>query len=311
MERHYFTKIKLIILIILLFLFIGCQQAQPKGTEEKVYIGTKGLEMQFMKDLPPDKMYDTNTLSIIAELGNKGTFDLTGSKCMVHLSGYDKTIIRGIDENKYCGDGLWGKSVGSPEGGSDTVEFSSDLIRLPEGVDSFPQKLILTACYEYETIANPVICINPNQYKINAIEEACTVNDVSLSGGQGAPVEVSKVEVDMIGEDSASFVIYISNVGGGTVIRPGISVTGSSAHSCPFDLEYDDYNIVDYSVGMSGGSMIKCSPEEVRLVNNQARLFCRFSVSGENAYTTPLQIRLSYNYMDSISKTVEIFKTPE
>lgn len=311
------NTIKLTFAFLIIVIFIsGCTGSfgkKPEDTSsERIYIGTKGLDMKFSTNLPPARIYDKSDLTIIAELENQGIYDLTGSNCMVHLSGYDKNIIRGIDNNKYCGDGLWSKTITIPEGGRDTVEFSSDRISLPEGIDSLQQNFVLTACYEYETIANPIICINPNLYKISAIQDACIVSDVGMAGGQGAPVAVNRVEVDMIGEDTVNYVIHISNVGSGTVLRPGISVTGRTAHSCPFNLDdYDDFNVIDYSVSMSGGSMIKCSPDKIRLTNNQARLFCRFRVAGDSAYTTPLKINLIYNYMDSISKKVELIKTPE
>jgi hypothetical protein len=268
--------------------------------------------MRFMQDLPPRRIYDKSTLTILAELENKGTSDLSGSKCMVHLHGYDDSIIRGIDENQFCGTNLWAKSVSYPEGGRDTVEFKTDRIDLPEGIDSLDQKFIITSCYEYETFANPVVCVNPQLYQIQAIEEACVVRDVPLSGGQGAPVSISRVEVDMISDDRVAFKIHVDNVGGGTVLRPGISISGRTAHSCPFNLDYDDYNVIEYDVDMSGASLATpCSPSDLRLVNNDGTIFCTFRISGDNAYTTPLQIRLKYNYMDSIYKDVEIIKTPE
>lgn len=314
MEKRHFLIIVSIISIILIIFSAGCK---PKGLRpedevvERIYRGTTGLEMTLMKDLPPRKIYDTGVLDIVAELENKGTSDLSGGKCMVHLHGFDEAIIRGIDKEKYCGSNLWERSVSAPAGGYDTIEFRTDMIRLPEGLDSLPQKFILTACYEYETTANPIICVDPGLYKIKAIREVCIVRDVTVSGGQGAPVAVTKVDVDMIGENMAAFKIYISNVGKGTVLRPGISITGRTAHSCPFNLEYDDYHSIDYDIYMTGGSMIKCSPERARLVDGKARIFCTFRITGREAYTTPLRIRLRYNYMDSISRDVEIIKTPE
>jgi len=57
--------------------------------------------------------------------------------------------------------------------------------------------------------------------------------------------------------------------------------------------------------------MDKCSPEKLRLVNGQGKVYCSFHVSGEHARTTPLKIKLWYNYLDSISTNVEIINTPE
>ena len=67
---------------------------------------------------------------------------------------------------------------------------------------------------------------------------------------------------------------------------------------------------------MSGATKVRCSPEidgdeRVRLVNGLGTIFCTFKISGDTAYTTPLRVILDYNYMDSVSKDIEIIKTPQ
>ena len=309
-KRGFRTVSMLFILfLILIFILPGCSKLKKnpdKVIETTIYSGTKGLEMSFVNSLPPSKIYDESKLTILAELKNKGVSDLSGSKCYIHLSGYDPNIIRGIADKKYCGNNLWEKTTGLPEGGIDTVEFSTDRVSLPNGVDSLPQKFVLTACYEYETVASPIVCINPQMYKITGAMDACAVQDVPLSGGQGAPISVTKVDVDMVSSNKVNFKIYVSNSGAGNVLRPGTSLS-----NCLGLNQYDNFNVLDYSVRMSSGSMIKCSPDDLRLVNGKGVIYCTFRVSEDYAYTTPLQIKLDYNYMDSISKNVEIIKTPE
>lgn len=306
--------IVIIAVIVLVLIVSGCDRRKINPDErirQDVFRGTEGLYMRFVPDLPPTRIYDAGALNILAELENRGTADVSGTNCYAHLSGYDETIIRGMDREKYCGPNLWGKSSVYPEGGFDTIEFKTDYVRLPFGVDSLKQKFILTTCYDYETIASPIVCIDPNLYKVRALKEACTVRDVTVSGGQGAPVAVTRVDVDMLGRDKVAFRIHIRNVGGGTVLRRGISLAGRGSNSCPYNLDYDDYNIIDYDIRMSGGTLESCSPDQARLIDNEASIFCKFWVSGDNSYTTPLQIGLGYSYMDSISKTVDIIKTPE
>ena len=302
------------LLVILILLLVGCSgksSTPDQRIQQDVYSGSRGLDIKFVSNLPPSRIYDQGVIDILTELENKGASDLSGSNCYIHISGYDPSIVRGLDTEKQCGESLWGKSTSFPEGGRSSLEFKTDTIRLPEGVESLQQKFILSACYKYETLASPVVCIDPQQYKIKSITDACTVRDVSLGGGQGAPVSVSRVGVDMIGSDKVRFQIRISNVGGGTVLRRGTSISGRGGSSCPTNLDFDDYNIIDYQVQMSGGSLITCSPDKIRMVNGNAELFCTFRIKGESAYTTPLQIRLLYNYLDSVSKSVEILKTPE
>ena len=321
-----------IIAIILVSLVYGCKTGTPSvspedGAPSEIYKGYTGLEMSFMSNLPPDKIYDSTPLDIMLELQNTGVYDLTG-RCQLYLHGYDENIIPGLLTTEQCGD-LEPKTQYNPEGGRDTQEFYTTNIYLPEKVDSLEQSFIITACYRYQTVANPVVCIDPRLYEPVPIERACTVKDVTLSGGQGAPVSVDKVEVQMM-KGKVLFKIHISNKGAATtgttifgkkeVTETGRRGTVLSSHSsvvddCPFHLDPNDYYVVDYWVDMTGGSLIKCSPEidgdyRIRLVDNKGTIYCYFNIYGESAYTTPLNIQLDYNYMESVSKQVEIIKTP-
>jgi hypothetical protein len=328
-KRDVFLIITAIILISLAY---GCKPRTPsvepeKGAPEEIYKGYTGLEMSFMKNLPPDKLYDTVPLDIILELKNTGVYDLTG-RCELYLHGYDENIITGLLKTESCGE-LEPKTQYNPEGGRDTQQFYTTNIYLPQEIDSLPQTFVVTACYRYQTIANPVVCIDPHLFEPFPIERACQVKDVTLSGGQGAPVSVDKVEVEMM-KGKVLFRISISNRGAATtkttvfgsrkVEQTGrrgtvLSTYTSVIDDCPFHLDYNDFNIVDYWVDMTGGSLLKCSPEidgdyKIRLVDGKGTIYCYFNIYGESAYTTPLNIQLDYNYMESISKQVEIIKTP-
>jgi hypothetical protein len=299
-----------------MLVFTSCKIKRPGDLDERapedIYKGTKGIELNFIKDFPPPKIYDTSVLSLITEVRNQGTADATG-KCFLHLSGFDDRIVQIFNKVQPCGM-VEGKSPLNPEGGFDTIEFTTDRVWLPEGTDSYKPKFVLTACYDYETISNPVVCIDPNLYSVQPVEQACRVQDVATAGGQGAPVGVTRVDVDMM-KNKALFKIHIANQGGGKVLRSGIAKTGYGPNSCPFNLDYNDLNIVEYDVDMRGASLIKCSPElagpRVRLVNDKATIYCTFSIAGQYAFTTPLNIRLNYGYMDSVSKDVEILRTPQ
>ncbi len=303
-----------IVLIIISFLSIGCkrQPSPDAGRGEEIYKGTEGLEMNFIKNMPPDRLYDTTSLNVLLELENEGTYDLSGSRCRLYLSGFDDRIIRGIDKNKQCASSLEGRNILNPEGGYNTQQFSTDIIDLPDYLDKLPQKIVVTSCYESQTTASPIVCVDPHLYELGPIERACIVKDITTSGGQGAPVAVSGVEVEMAGRERVAFNIKVQNVGDGIPLYHGASVFTD----CPFNIDPKDYNIISYDVDMVGGQRVRCAPEidgedKIRLVNDRGTIFCTFRISGDTAYTTPLRIILYYNYMDSISKDIEIIKTPQ
>jgi len=303
-------------LLILSLFSVGCQLGVKGGeTPEEtaglvsfVRSGTQGLEVGLVRDLPPRTIYDVADLTAVAELKNKGAYDIESDKCFVELGGFDKSIIRNIfpGTRQSCGD-IEGKSVFNEEGGFNQIEFQSSSLFLPQGVDKYSPNLVLSTCYNYKTIANPQICVDPNFYQLTSEQKSCQVRDVPLGGGQGAPVAVDFAGVDMLGS-KAIIQLDISNAGGGRVVSPRTSLT-----QCPNALRYDNFDEVRFTVKLADKFPEKCTPSDnmVRLVDGRGKIFCTFNIGNVPAYETPLNIELNYNYLQSISKKIEIIKTPQ
>lgn len=295
-----------ILLISLSIILTGCtgttlggkKQEEGIGTA-KAHIGTKGIVMSFVQGTPPDRIYESNTLTFLVELRNQGAWQIGAGSGRLYLTGFDQNIIEmPISSAGVSIPFLDAKTQFNPDGGYDTVTFESTRISLPEGLDAYKPKFILTACYNYVTEATPVVCVDPDPYSPSE-QKACLPTSVSGASGQGAPVAVSNVAVEPM-PGRSQFRIDISNVGGGRVV---------DASQCPFDLQYQNINLVSVDlVSLGGGRTGNCKPTgKLRLVNNKATIYCDFDVSDKtSAYTTPLNIRLSYGYMDSITKDVEI-----
>jgi len=306
-----------IITFIFLALFLTSCQYKPEAGErpmetevalKMVQSGTQGLELRFLADLPPRSLYDTTEFVAIAEVWNRGNYDLEPGACFLHLIGYDTNLIRGVIPYDSCmrGSALEGKKTYNLDGGFNQIEFKSSNTMLPFGVFEYGPTLNLVACYEYRTLANPLVCVENSLYTVTSEQKACFTTDVSTPGGQGAPVGISYVGVDMAG-DKAIFEINVINYGGGRVLSPHTSLA-----NCPNNLDYYDFDKVGYDVQLSGGSPIDCKPTDrlVRLSNEQGKIVCTFNIGDASAYETPLMIRLDYNYMDSLLQPVKIIKTP-
>jgi len=302
-----------LVILLLVIALTACSQQNPQevnqvsAVSQYVRSGTQGVEMQFVQNLPPRQMYETGDLVTLIELRNLGHHDLgreAFQQCFVQFGGFDKNIIRGVPERQTCGD-LPGKSEFLQDGGFTTIEFQSTGITLPADTPSYTPPLVATVCYEYKTIATPQVCVDPNFFEITADQKACEVRDGAVGGGQGGPVAVTSVNVDMAGS-TAIFTIDISNNGNGRVISPQTSLT-----KCP-KLDYNDFDEVHFSVEMSSGQFIKCAPQGqiVRLNNGRGRFVCQFRIGNTPAYQTPLRIELNYNYMNTIRRDVEIIRTP-
>lgn len=315
------SKIVLVALLILvIFLLTACQPKPAAGETpldtatalRMVQTGTQGVETTLLPDYPPPTIYDQNELIAIAEIKNKGNYDLEPQECFVQITGFDPNIIRGsFDIPRSCAENygvLEGKNVYNVEGSFNQIEFRSASVQLPAGVYEYEPTLNVLTCYNYHTLANPAVCVDPLFYQVASEQKTCLPTDVITGGGQGAPVGISYVGVDMA-SNKAIFEINVQNFGSGQVLSPYADIRNCGEAS----LEYTDLDKVAYTVQMSGGNLIDCKPRDgfVRLHNDQGKIVCSFNIPGTSAYETPLMIDLDYGYAQSFQKDVKIIRTPE
>ena len=89
----------LVLMIFLLFITIsGCDTGSTSAeyVDRDYHKGTNGLEMKFLKNAPPSKIYEGDKLDIIVELENKGAWPTSDIfKGKLYVSGFDLNSIRG------------------------------------------------------------------------------------------------------------------------------------------------------------------------------------------------------------------------
>lgn len=300
------------LLVVLLILLIGCgRDGRKREPETEVHKGTDGVVMNFVPRSIPDRIYPDTDFTPIIELRNRGATEIVRGYGWLSFSGIDPKIIPAYFDKNHPEGYFELDPVTSynPEGGYDSVAINAYVD--PEALyetDYYRPLLLVTACYEYETIANPIVCIDPNPRSLTE-RKACLVEDVSLGGGQGAPIAISRVDVEETPQN-VYFRIYIDNVGGGEVFDK------KELGLCPYQLDYPSMDLVyvgedenDISgVTVRSLSLAEpCKPNPVRLVNGHGTVFCKFwNDARVPAYETPLRIRLTYAYKDSISEQLEV-----
>jgi len=329
---------KSILIVVLIILSIsGCRRADIDEPREFNYrTGTEGLYLKLPTNMPTEVYENDQDVRFIVEVRNRGAFpqsdevdDFYGK---LWMGGYDDRILQiyprlgssvyqGVDLDGY---NLEGKSVYNRDGGYDAVEFQMDVGDLPPGMPYYRPRIIMTASYLYKTMANPMICVDPEPRSTRVREKVCEIGDYSAlgSGGgsgrggsvgaglgsQGAPIAVTRVEEDVTGTDIL-FKIYIQNVGGGLVILE------SDIDNNPNEgYDWRDMNMIrieDIKVG--NVRMTECRPaigRDVELIDERGYIFCRVdkSIAKGKAYVTPLNIILSYGYTTSIERDIEIFE---
>ncbi len=317
-KRRVISHIFLVFLVSVSLILAGCQTkgTQKATTQTQFHVGTQGIVMNFVPNAPPNRIYhtDPSPLDVRIEIRNKGAYTVQPGDVFFVLEGFDPNILLFMDfPQQNPRQELPGKSALNPEGGFDVVTWKHPAtINLPAVSDTYKPTLQINVCYRYKTEASPTICIDPDPYATVPTNKICVVSDQTLSGGQGAPVAVTKVEETVLGAGDkyapkkAQFKITVSNAGGGRVVR------SDALQKCiSKKLEYDEFNKVEIEAYI-GNTRLDCNPNTIALLtNNQGFTFCTYAgITSESAYTTPLQVILSYGYSQTIQKPVEIVRTP-
>ena len=302
-------KIVLSVLIILLLVLVGCGRGpSEQWVEDDYHIGSRGVEMIFITNAPPYRIYEGDNLDVSVEVWNRGAFPQDKTfQGKLEISGFDPSSISGTwDGGNRIPTNLEGRSQYNIEGGYAVMSYRDrNGVHVPFDADYYEPRIIVHSCYEYTTVADPVVCIDPDPYALVEERKVCNVRNVQIGGGQGAPISVTNVEEE-VGSDQIYFRIYISNSGGGSVMLP------RAYNDCPFDVEIDELDKITAKVKLPHDASPECSPkgtasDPIRLTNGRGYIFCKFSKPAtDSAYTTNLNIELDYVYSSSIEKQIKI-----
>ncbi|MFO8016620.1 MAG: hypothetical protein R6U32_05940 [Candidatus Woesearchaeota archaeon] len=321
-----------LVMISCMILSAGCSSLikPDEGIKDvEIHTGTEGLKVSFLKNAPPSEIIAPEEGSVAPfqagiEMHNKGAHDIKNGYLILNVED-NYMRIKGWDLEKDAhqigGSGeevsfdLDGKSQMLPSGGNKVFLANVEALPLERQSTTHESSISFTSCYGYETFASGDFCVDTDIYDMNPQEKTCNVEDISLSGGQGAPVSVDRVEVNMMaGEDDSikpQFIIHISNKGRGTVLSPGKVRQACSAsplsHEDLKTVRIDDISFSGYS--MKAGH-IRCEPVNLKLRGDEDRIICTTKpgiISKEDgSYKTSLQVRLNYGYSQTISRTVEM-----
>jgi hypothetical protein len=302
--------------IILLLLLSACT-LDTSTSPENIRQGTEGITISFLQTLPKEIVVTGTTMeriSFLVELRNKGAYPEKASpEGSLWLSGFDPKIISMDAETtepftSSAGGRLEGRTGANAVGGLSTHEFQATINSnaLPEG--KYTPTILANVCYRYKTIANPVVCIEKDPFLLSTQKKACSTADTSLSS-QGAPVAVTKVET-VSTTDNVQFKITVRNLGKGNVVNPALSCSPPSIRN----VQRHELDILSIESVTLGGQEAACSApdKKVRLIDGLGFFTCTIEKAifeqQQAAFSTPLDITLSYLYKDSIEQPLVITK---
>ncbi|MBN2881700.1 hypothetical protein JXM83_06645 [Candidatus Woesearchaeota archaeon] len=302
MKYFVFTLVVLFSLVL-----SGCSGTNSStGSSDTTYAkGTLGVSFFFMDNQPPSKIYlteDPVPFPITVEVRNEGTYELGPQDLIFTLSGVDPTMIT-IPESEYLRETLDGKTQYLPEGGFTIKELGELALDRDNIGTEYNPTILLSAYYKYKTRGSVPICIDPDLYDSNSGDKVCTAQDVSISGGQGSPIAVVKVE-QVSSPSKAIFKLYFSNAGSGTVFSTRQSLEEASRDG--IGIRYKDLIHVTASLG---GQPLDCRTDDNGNVRVDDVLYCTYnydSSSVSSAFSTVINFEIEFNYKTSVQKSLTI-----
>jgi len=308
------VKIPIIILIITSLILTSCEIMPTEEETEKItekLTGNQGISMNFVPNIPPTRVYEGD-ITVMIQLENKGTYDLPEKQGTIYLSGFDDKIINikevktGMDLPK-----LDGRSLYRKQGDIEQQTFTGTINKLT--VEKYNTIILATNCYKYKTKAASAACIDPDPYTTAGQPKICTPTNIAMSGGQGAPIGITKIEVDPA-KGKTRFAIHIKNIGTGTAYKD------TEKNKCnPYSntgLSFTDINLIkveEIEISDKKLNDLECKPLDndkyLRLTNGEGTIYCTMNTGTGAAYITPISITLSYGYRDTATKQIEVRKT--
>jgi hypothetical protein len=202
------NTITLFTILAIAMIASGCQGGQQQdATTQGVYVGTQTLDIAYREGMPYSPVTKGDSVDIGVEVKNYGADDISNGKIMVE--GITSTTVQ-VQTLTMEGKHTSGREYGGP----DYITFSN----IPIQGD---QSIIVTACYPYKTILTKNICYDPT-IGTQPRTEVCTFQQMNaITGGQGAPVAITNVQIDRrnSGKD-AKLIMTIENKGTGGIRSP-------------------------------------------------------------------------------------------
>lgn len=340
----------LILLLLIITLLAGCT---GKPTPLNVFTGREGVTVNFLKNVPNYDLYEESEVLVSVELWNKGAYSINESVYNYGYVGLDFdplyfelkneqfTLLGETRSEKFLAEG---KSLGWPSGEKKIIDMGVLSIKEIPGTREMPKTTIeASVCYPYQTIFATNICLDADIYGAEDRPVCTNKGKLILGGGQGSPVAVSGITVDMVprgivqggnvqgaltdeqgrllglgggGETQQyliqpNFNIEVENVGRGLVLSRNSSESIENICSLNLNKAREDINGVTISAKLDGVPLI-CTPSFLKLFKESAEARCYVPLEKVTPLSRNreaiLSVTLDYVYRDQIQREVTIHR---
>ena len=336
------NKKSILIILILLLFIIGCGTTSTKKTTKEidVRVGFNGLLLEFLKNTPPQKLFEDDVFPVIIKVRNNGAYSLEKEEKAILSLGVEKDYtssiqllasgkvqqVEGISNAATFN--LEGKSKINTKGEEEVISYNIQAGKVDPQSEFHASTVIATLCYPYQTILDTTVCVDTDISNLRPGKKACKAQDLILNNGQGAPIAITKIEVNMLPAEideqnqprkiKPQFLIFIENKGQGTAIKKEV-VKDFCTKS---DTSHENLNRI-YVRAFLSNEELDCTPKE-KDKSEEKRAFAKLKDKKElvrctlekeksidsslDPYYSPLRIELTYGYTQSISANYLIQK---
>ena len=273
----------LLVIVVCTLLLIGCTSRsgidQPFAYDFKK--GYNGVEATQLPQYPPERIIEGGSFTIGLEIANRGAYDAgRGEISIVGLNPVFNPLEQDIETLR----SLKGKGITSPDGEFYVQEFHGRNVFVPLGAEEYLAKFLVLAEYDYQTVLNTDVCINPAILRLDAQKDNCQVQEKMSFSGQGAPIAITSVEEIVSTRDRGiygQFTFIIEDKGNGEVVSP---------------VRVDEVKVGNKRLQCTTGNPSRDEiPAEV-LQEKGGLVVCTLSEPLREAYTTTLSAVLTYTY---------------
>jgi hypothetical protein len=350
MNSKPYVKMVFLFLIMTIFsLLISSCTKSP--TDINVYTGTQGVTVQFTTNNPPAQIYEGSVVMLMAEIWNKGAFspDTKSSQKTppVYITVNVDDVYFKLNDGNYQDNTLSvyleGKSQVWPMGEKTIVPVGKlNVSEIPGTRESPTTKIEVSACYPYVTYFSESICVDTDIYNLETNPICKNQKTFTYPAGQGAPIIISGIDVDMIpvGVETNNVPIsqpvldtngQIQAIGHGTIAGKDIIIQPN------FRIYFkntDQGVILAYEEGQNpcltgpasrgevikinaslGNTVLECTKPEIQMYSNEGSVRCYLPASKVSSqfelnrnYELPLRVEAEYFYKTTTVKDVQIIR---
>ncbi len=273
------NKLKIGLVLVLLFFVVSCTQASEKGAEINYKQGFMDIGITALGNT---EEYQKQRLELPVSINNNLAYDL--EKVEVSVLGFDNHYVDIYTDKQQLAT-LEGKNLFNPEGGMQKFLFDGMIKSLLPGAVTETQSYRIYVSYNSEVEFSPSLCVTSQRLEsvgsaYDTFQGACTFQKEISYSGQGAPVGVTNLELVPRQGKQIELRMTIENRGKGKVGK--ISLAAATLGGKPLTCEFR---------GDTTKDVFSFDSEK-----KSATLVCAGYLLSEDLYTTPLYLQLLYDY---------------